>query len=145
MKKRLRFLALTLVALMLLTVGGAAATEGKDLVIQLGPNPETIDPALNSAVDGANYLYFLFEGLLANAEDGTVQPGMAESYTVSEDCMTYTFTLRPGLTWSDGSPLTANDFVYSWQRVADALTAAPWRHCRRRKLSIWSLSRLQST
>ncbi|NLS85773.1 MAG: peptide ABC transporter substrate-binding protein [Ruminococcaceae bacterium] len=104
----------------------AAATGEKILTIQIGPNTETIDPALNSAVDGGNMLLFAFDCLLNIAEDGSTIPGAAESYEVSEDQLTWTFHLRKDLKWSDGTPLTANDFVYSWKRIADPATAAPY-------------------
>ena len=102
------------------------ATGDKILSVQIGPNPETIDPALNSAVDGGNMLLHSFECLLTIAEDGSIAPGQAETWEVSEDGLTWTFNLREGLKWSDGSDLTANDFVYSWKRVCDPLTAAPY-------------------
>lgn len=102
------------------------STAGKQLVIEIGPNPETIDPALNSTVDGGNYILFAFEGLLSIDEHNKVQPGSAESWSVSDDGLVWTFTLRDGLKWSDGSAMTAEDFVYSWQRVADPNTAAPY-------------------
>lgn len=104
--------------------GGAA--EGKQLAVQVGPDPETIDPALNSAVDGANMIITAFEGLLSTDKDGKIIPGQAESYDTSEDGLTWTFHLRDGLKWSDGSDLTANDFVYSWKRMCDPATAAPY-------------------
>lgn len=99
---------------------------GKILSVQLGPNPETIDPALNSAVDGGNMLLHNFECLLTVGEDGTLQPGQAETWETSEDGLTWTFHLRDGLKWSDGSDLNANDFVYSWKRVCDPEVAAPY-------------------
>lgn len=94
--------------------------------VQLGPDPETLDPALNSTVDGANILITVFEPLLILDEDNSVQPGQAADYTVSEDGLTWTFTLRDGLKWSDGSDLTAQDFEYSFKRLADPNTAAPY-------------------
>ena len=97
-----------------------------DAAVQIGPDPETIDPALNSAVDGGNMLLHAYECLLIVGEDGTLQPGQAESYEVSEDGLTWTFHLRDGLKWSDGSDLTANDFVYSWKRVCNPEVAAPY-------------------
>lgn len=103
-----------------------AATGDKELAVQIGPDPETIDPALNSAVDGGNMLLHAFECLLTVGQDGTLQPGQAESWETSEDGLTWTFHLRDGLKWSDGTPLTANDFVYSWQRVCDPAVAAPY-------------------
>ncbi len=106
--------------------GGAASTGEKVLSVQIGPNPETLDPALNSAVDGGNMILHTFECLLTVDEEGKLAPGQAESWEVSEDGLTWTFHLRDGLKWSDGSDLTANDFVYSWQRVCDPNTAAPY-------------------
>ena len=111
------------------TDAAAATTEStgdKELAVQIGPDPETIDPALNSAVDGGNMLLHAYECLLIVGEDGTLQPGQAESYEVSEDGLTWTFHLRDGLKWSDGSDLTANDFVYSWKRVCNPEVAAPY-------------------
>lgn len=102
------------------------STGEKQLAVQVGPDPETIDPALNSAVDGANMIIHSFETLLIMDEDTQIQPGQAESWECSEDGLTWTFHLRDGLKWSDGTPLTANDFVYSWKRVCDPEVAAPY-------------------
>ena len=101
-------------------------TGKKILTIQLGPDVESIDPALNSAVDGANYILFAFDNLLKMDKDGKVVPGLAEKYEISDDQLTWTFHLRDGLKWSDGSALTADDFVYSWQRLVDPSVAAPY-------------------
>ncbi|WP_099469176.1 peptide ABC transporter substrate-binding protein [Konateibacter massiliensis] len=103
-----------------------AATGGKVLSVQIGPDPETIDPALNSAVDGGNMILHAFECLLTVDQDGNIAPGQAETWETSEDGLTWTFHLRDGLKWSDGTDLTANDFVYSWKRVCDPLVAAPY-------------------
>lgn len=107
-----------------------AATEatatGTGFTVQLGPNPETLDPALNSSVDGANTIITIFEPLLLIDENNEIIPGQAESYEVSEDGLTWTFTMRDGLKWSDGSDLTAKDFEYSIKRLADPNTAAPY-------------------
>lgn len=102
------------------------ATGEKILSVQVGPDPETIDPALNSAVDGGNMLLHSFECLLAVDQDGKLIPGQAESWETSEDGLTWTFHLREGLKWSDGSDLTAKDFEYSWKRVCDPMVAAPY-------------------
>ncbi len=104
----------------------AASGSGKVLSVQIGPNPETIDPALNSAVDGGNMILHAFECLLTVDQDGKLAPGQAETWETSEDGLTWTFHLRDGLKWSDGSALTANDFVYSWRRVCDPMVAAPY-------------------
>ena len=98
----------------------------KQLAVQVGPDPETIDPALNNAIDGAIMILHSFETLLTVDEEGKIAPGQAESYETSEDGLTWTFHLRDGLKWSDGTDLTANDFVYSWKRVCDPELAAPY-------------------
>ena len=105
---------------------GSATAGNAGITVQLGPNPETLDPALNSAVDGGNMLLTAFEGLLIIDENNEVKPGQAESYEVSDDGLTWTFHLREGLKWSDGTDLDATDFVYSYKRVADPATAAPY-------------------
>ena len=94
--------------------------------VQIGPNPETLDPALNASIDGGNTLLTIEEPLLIIDENNEVQPGQAESYDVSEDGLTWTFHLRDGLKWSDGSDLTAADFEYSFKRIASPDTAAPY-------------------
>ena len=94
--------------------------------VEYGPNPETLDPALNSAIDGANTLITVFEPLLLIDQNNEVIPGQAESYTVSDDGLVWTFTMRDGLKWSDGSDLTAKDFEYSFKRLAAPDTAAPY-------------------
>ena len=141
MKKRFIVAALAIAGAMALSgcggskSGGEGAKSGdttqtavgkKILTIQLGPDVESIDPALNSAVDGANYILFAFDNLLKMDKDGKVVPGLAEKYEVSDDQLTWTFHLRDGLKWSDGSALTADDFVYSWQRLVDPSVAAPY-------------------
>ena len=98
----------------------------KILSVQIGPNPETIDPALNSTVDGGNMLLHAFECLLTIDQEGQVAEGQAEKWESSDDGLTWTFQLRDGLKWSDGSDLTANDFVYSWKRVCDPNVASPY-------------------
>lgn len=103
-----------------------AASNESVLHIQVGPSPETIDPALNSAVDGANMIIHAFEGLLKFDRDNNIVAALADKWEQSEDGLTWTFHLRDGLKWSDGSPLTAEDFVYSWRRVVDPMTAAPY-------------------
>ena len=141
MKKRFIVAALAIAGAMALSGCGGSKSGGegtksgdttqtaagkKILTIQLGPDVESIDPALNSAVDGANYILFAFDNLLKMDKDGKVVPGLAEKYEISDDQLTWTFHLRDGLKWSDGSALTADDFVYSWQRLVDPSVAAPY-------------------
>ena len=104
----------------------AAEAGSNGFTVQLGPNPETLDPALNAAVDGANTLITIEEPLLIIDENNEVKPGQAESYEVSDDGLTWTFHMRDGLKWSDGSDLTAADFEYSFKRLASPDTAAPY-------------------
>ncbi len=140
-KKLVSFILVTAMALSLALAGcgsssgggsadaastGSSEAGGSVLDVQVGPSPETIDPALNSAVDGANMIIHAFEGLLKFDKNNDIVSGLAESYEVSEDGITWTFHLRDGLKWSDGSDLTADDFVYSWKRVVDPATAAPY-------------------
>lgn len=108
------------------TVPAKGTSTGLDLSVQVGPDPETIDPALNSAADGADMIMHAFEPLMIVDSENKIVGGQAESYDVSKDGLTYTFHLRDGLKWSDGTPLTAGDFVYSWKRLADPNTAAPY-------------------
>ena len=104
----------------------SASSDEKILSVETGPDPETVDPALNSALDGGEMILHAFEGLLKLDENGDPEAGQAEKWEVSDDGLTYTFHLRDGLKWSDGSDLTAEDFVYSWQRVCDPNVAAPY-------------------
>ena len=104
----------------------ATGASADGFTVQLGPNPETLDPALNAAVDGGNTLITIEEPLLIIDENNEVQPGQAESYEVSDDGLTWTFHMRDGLKWSDGSDLTAADFEYSFKRLASPDTAAPY-------------------
>ncbi len=104
----------------------ATGTSANGFTVQLGPNPETLDPALNSSVDGANTIITTFEPLLLIDENNEIVPGQAELPEVSEDGLTWTFTMKDGLKWSDGSDLTAKDFEYSFKRLACPDTAAPY-------------------
>ena len=103
---------------------GSVNTAG--FTVQYGSNPETLDPALNSAVDGGNTIITVFETLLIINENNEAVPGQAESWTTSEDGLTWTFTMRDGLKWSDGTDLNAKDFEYSFKRMANPDTAAPY-------------------
>jgi oligopeptide transport system substrate-binding protein len=87
---------------------------------------KTLDPQRNSDTSGSAVLRNLFEGLMNEDTNGNVVPGAASSYDVSADKMLYTFHLRDDAKWSDGSPVTAHDFVYAWQRLADPKTASEY-------------------
>ena len=106
------------------STAGGVNTAG--FTVQYGSNPETLDPALNSAIDGANTIITIFEPLLLINENNEVVGGQAESWETSEDGLTWTFTMRDGLKWSDGTDLNAKDFEYSFKRMVDPNTAAPY-------------------
>lgn len=106
-----------------------AQTQKDEFVFNNKGEPETIDPALATGVPDNTVIIQLFEGLMARKSDwATLTPGLAESYTISKDLKTYTFKLRRGLKWSDGSPLTAKDLEYSWLRVIRPETACQYSY-----------------
>ena len=91
-------------------------------------DPESLDPHKTSTVYEAHILRDLFLGLTTEDAKSEVIPGAAESWTISPDGKVYTFKLRSGATWSDGTPVTAADFVFSWERVVDPATAAEYAY-----------------
>lgn len=108
--------------------------EGKKdgvLDINIASEPDSIDPALNTSVDGAIMISHLFESLIRWDDDGegnaVLKPGIAESWEVSDDGLTWTFKLRDAK-WSDGKDITADDFVYSWNRLVDPATGADYEY-----------------
>lgn len=107
---------------------GPSPAQPTQLSIHVGSEPDIIDPALNTAADVATMLVHTFEGLMTLDKNGTPIYGQAESHTVSDDGLTYTFKLREGLKWSDGKPLTANDFIWSWNRAISPETAADYEY-----------------
>ena len=102
---------------------------GNELNANLASEPDHLDPALNSSVDGACLAILAFSGLYAYDEDGNLVPELADGEPeVSDDGLTYTFKMKEGLKWSDGEPLDAEDVVYSWNRLADPNTAADYSY-----------------
>ncbi|CAO4182989.1 peptide ABC transporter substrate-binding protein [Methylorubrum populi] len=89
-------------------------------------DPETLDPHKTSTVAEAHLLRDLFEGLLTYDNHGRIIPGIAESWTVSEDRLAYRFSLRPDGRWSNGEAVTAEDFLFSLRRILDPKTAAKY-------------------
>lgn len=124
-----KFLSLLLVALMLcaLPLAGVLAEPVQEITFALQNEPDNIDPGVSSNSFAAPFLANCFEGLVAySTEDGSLIPGNAEEWTISEDGTVYTFKLREGLKWSDGSPLNANDYVYSYRRILKPETTAQY-------------------
>ena len=122
----------------------ASSSDGFNVTVNFASEPMTMDPALNSTVDGGVMANHLFEGLMkwqdtgeeADGSDGTVDNaeltyGQAESYDKVENedgTVTYTFHLRDGIKWSDGKDVTAGDFEYAWKRLVDPATAADYSY-----------------
>jgi oligopeptide transport system substrate-binding protein len=122
---RFRFLPALFAALMLMVASLPAAAE---MVYNRGnsADPESLDPHKTSTVYEAHLLRDLFEGLVMQDATAGLIPGAAESWTISPDGTVYTFKLRPDGVWSNGDPVTADDFVYSFRRLQDPATAAEY-------------------
>ncbi len=124
-----KFLRATMLATSLVVAGGAFMTPAfAEVVYNRGSaaEPESLDPHKTSTTYEAHILRDMFLGLVTEDAKSEVIPGAAESWTVSDDGLVYTFKMRQGATWSDGSPVTAEDFVYSFQRLQDPKTAAEY-------------------
>jgi len=93
-----------------------------------GAEPETLDPAIITGQPEGRIVHALFEGLCAFDRHGRPQPGMAESWNISEDGLTYIFHIRPEAKWSNGKPVTANDFVRSWKRTLTPATGSAYNY-----------------
>ncbi|HEX4049816.1 MAG TPA: peptide ABC transporter substrate-binding protein [Steroidobacteraceae bacterium] len=102
--------------------GGPAATQV--LARTLDDEPRSLDPALSNDEPDERVLDDLFEGLTTVAVDGRTIPGVAASWQQSADGLSWTFHLRPEARWSNGAPVTAQDFVYAWRRVVDPHTGS---------------------
>ena len=103
-----------------------AADVAQEMTFVLSDEPDGIDPTVTNNSFAMYVLCNCFEGLVTYDPSGSIVPGCAESWDISEDGTVYTFHLRDGLKWSDGTPLTANDFVYSIQRVLTPSTTAQY-------------------
>ncbi|MBQ9210735.1 MAG: peptide ABC transporter substrate-binding protein [Clostridia bacterium] len=123
-----KFLSLLMCAVMLMTmVSLASADPAQEIVYALSNEPDGIDPGVTNNSFASPILENAFEGLVAySTENGSLIPGEAESWTISEDGLTYTFTLREGLKWSDGTDHTAQDYVYAMKRILDPNTEAKY-------------------
>ena len=108
------------------TTAAPTPAEPTSISVCLSSEPDTLDPALNSAVDGATLISHLFSGLAKWAQDsnGALQivadaaKELTEGVANADGTVTYTYTLRDGLKWSDGKDVTAADFAFAWQRAA---------------------------
>ena len=107
-------------------VTGEALADDQTFTYSLLDEFTTADPQMVEDVSGSYFVRDLFEGLMNQDADGNLIPGVATGYTTNEAKDVYTFTLRDNARWSDGNPVTAHDFVYSWRRLADPATASPY-------------------
>ncbi len=118
MKKTLALVLALVMALGMFSMTGVLAEGEKKLIYPLPQDPQTLDPTMNSYSYASYAIKQMFSGLYRVAADGvTMEPCLAEGVQVSEDGLTYTFTLRKDLKWSDGSPLTAKDFDYTYKHT----------------------------
>src|SRR5438046_504160 len=110
--------------MLMMTAGGAFA----ETIWNRGANSDvqSLDPHKTSTVEEANILRDMFVGLVTEDVEGNTIPGAAESWTVSSDGKVYTFKLRKDDVWSDGSPVTAKDFVFAWRRLLDPKTGSEY-------------------
>ncbi len=100
--------------------------EPADFVFINGQEPESLDPAIITAQADGRIVSSLFEGLTARNEKGEIIPGVAERWEISADGRTYTFHLRSNARWSNGEPVRASDFIYSWKRALLPQTASKY-------------------
>jgi oligopeptide transport system substrate-binding protein len=104
---------------------GTELAEKQELVRNNGNEPASLDPHKVESDVEFNIISDLFEGLVSVSPEGEIQPRLAEKWE-NKDNTVWTFHLRPGITWSDGTAITAQDVVWSWQRLVDAKTASPY-------------------
>lgn len=107
-------------------VTGEALADNQEYTYRILDAIKSMDPQINTDVEGAEIMRALFEGLMNEDQQGNLVPGVATGYELSEDKTVYTFHLRDNATWSDGKPVTAQDFVYAWKRLADPATASEY-------------------
>jgi oligopeptide transport system substrate-binding protein len=104
---------------------GTVLAEKQELVRNNGSEPASLDPHKVESDVEFNIISDLFEGLVSVSPAGEIQPRLAEKWENKENTV-WTFHLRPGMTWSDGTAITAQDIVWSWQRLVSPLTASPY-------------------
>ncbi|MDH4126725.1 MAG: ABC transporter substrate-binding protein, partial [Gammaproteobacteria bacterium] len=124
--KYLRILLLLAVAIVAsaCTEPGNVGPQVSTLHRGLSSDPESIDPHKARSTQAAEVLRDIGEGLVGYSATGTLVGAAAESWTISDDGLTYTFRIRDNARWSNGDPVTADDFVFSLRRLVDPATAA---------------------
>ena len=134
MKKILAILLALTMLCGILASCGSKQTEKTTISVCLASEPDTIDPALNSAVDGATLIAHLFQGLAKWSQDSSgklvivadAATSLVSGVTNADGTVTYTYTLRDGLKWSDGKDVTAADYEFAWKRAASEALGADY-------------------
>ncbi len=106
----------------------ASDTVKQELVFNLGADPETIDPTINTASEASTVILNAFECIMTLDENDNAVEGAAESVEVSDDGLVYTIKLRKDGKWSDGEPVVADNFKYSWVRALTKENAAEYAY-----------------
>lgn len=130
-----KILTFTLLAVCLMSINGVTRAanvpagtllaEKQELVRNNGSEPASLDPHKVESNVEFNLISDMFDGLVAVKPDGSIEPRLAASWE-NKDNTVWTFHLRPGITWSDGAAITAQDVVWSWQRLVSVQTASPY-------------------
>ncbi|MCX7971223.1 MAG: peptide ABC transporter substrate-binding protein, partial [Negativicutes bacterium] len=119
--------ACLVLAVVLAGCGGDKNTASRDtIMVDLGEDAPTLDPTMSEDTQSARVAYDLFEGLVSFDQKLDPIPGLAERWDISPDKRTYTFYLRPGIKFSDDTPITADDVVFTWQRLVDPKVGSPY-------------------
>jgi oligopeptide transport system substrate-binding protein len=109
-------------------LGGWSMGTPADFTLCNGDEPQTLDPAIVTGQLEGRICLALFEGLTTRNAKGDIIPGMAESWTISPGGLTYTFKIRANARWSNGEPLTAHDFLASWERALNPATGSQYSY-----------------
>ena len=135
MKKAIAIvLSLAMILVLFAACGGKTDNAASEINVCIASEPDTIDPALNSAVDGATLIAHLFSGLAKWEQDSAgklvlvadAATELTEGVKNDDGTITYTYTLRDGMKWSDGQDVTAEDFIYAWNRAASLALGADY-------------------
>ena len=128
MMKYAKFLMIFVFSIVTLTACSGDSESSSEKILKVAKDTELASMDQHIATDGLSFevIAATIEGLYTSDADGNAIPAIAKSYDVSEDGLVYTFHLREDAKWSNGDPVTANDFVYAWRRLVDPNTASEY-------------------
>ena len=126
--KKVLLSILSLIVLVFSACSNVSKSSDSEIIVNLSVEPKTIDPSFNAQIYGVIYIQHVFEGLTTRDRNNKVVEGVAESWDISSDGKVYTFHLRTNALWSDGKPVVAEDFVYSWRREVDPDVASEFSY-----------------